>query len=250
MDSAASGVHLSAEGALPEELQTFMTELGRLEAVSKSRAQELARAKATERALSEQLAAVTYVAQKARHARLQLELDAAATQVRTEGARREAAEDRKRLSHITAQLKGVEARSISLDTQNEEGQDRSCHDIPREVPAGKRATAITGNMATLPNTFAGDHQLYRSLNCIHRHPRLSNLLLAPLVRLLRELGAQYTAALDDKSLAERVAPPLHSLCSLDAFQVWLRERACGALTDEDVRSLLFIANVADRHVAG
>ncbi|CBZ34068.1 hypothetical protein, unknown function [Leishmania donovani] len=250
MDSAASGVHLLADDALPEELQTFMTELGRLEAVSKVRAQELARAKAAERELSEQLAAVTYVAQKARYARLQLELDAAATQVRTEGARREAAEDRRRLSHITAQLKDVEARSISLDTQNEEEQDGGRQDIPRDVTAGKTATAMTGSMTTSPNAFAGDYQLYCSLNCIHRHPRLSHLLLEPLVRLLRELGAQYTAALDDKHLADRVAPSLHSLWSSDAFQVWLRERACGALTYEDMRSLLFIANVADGHVAG
>lgn len=247
MDSAASGVQPSADDAVPEELQTFMAELSRLETASRSCAQQLARGKATERELSEQLAAVTYVAQKARHARLQLELDASATQVRTEGARREAAEDRRRLSHITAQLHGVKARSISLDTQNEEEQGVSCHDIPCDTTVGKTETAITGSMTTSSDAFADDLQLYRSLSCIHTHPRLSHLLLTPLVRLLRELGVQYTAALDDKHLADRVAPPLHLLWSLDAFQVWLRERACGALTDEDMRSLLFIATVADCH---
>ncbi|AIN98328.1 hypothetical protein LPMP_220340 [Leishmania panamensis] len=226
MNSASSGVCPSAKDAASEGLQSFMTELSRLETASRSRLQELTHAKSTERELSEHLAAVTFAAQKARYARLQVELDAAATQVRTEEARRESAEERQRLSHLVAQLERVNALSRSVENQKKEDQGGDCLGISCDAAVGHR-------------------ELWRSLTCIHQHPRLSHLFLTPLVRLFTKLGAQYIASLGDTHLGDQAVPALHSLWSLDAFQVWLHERACGTLADDDMLALSFIANVAD-----
>ncbi|GET88506.1 hypothetical protein, unknown function [Leishmania tarentolae] len=250
MNSTPFGAHRWADDAVPEDLQNFMTELSRVEAASKSRAQELAQAQATERELSDQVALATYAAQKARCARLQLELDVATTRVRIEEAQRKAAEDRQRLTFITAQLSGVEARSRSLNTMNEEGRCESHHNILLGVTLDKSATAIRSHMTTSPNASVGDPKLYRSLLCIHKHPRLSSRLLSPVVRLLRELGEEYTAALEDTHVGDGVKPAMHSLASLDGFPVWLRERACGALTDEDIGSLMLLEAVTADDLIG
>ncbi|KAG5479037.1 hypothetical protein LSCM1_02881 [Leishmania martiniquensis] len=235
---------LPADAAASEELKTFMTELKRLETASQSRAQELVHAKAAERELSERVAAVTFAAQKSRHARLQTELEVAATQVRTEGARRDAEEGRRRLRDAVTQLEGLNACRIALPTpqgQNERGKDRQ-GTLP-EVAASETVAVPTATVTTLPRALVGDCALCRSLNCIHEHPRLSHLFLSPLAQLLERLRAQYVASLGDPHLVERAAPECQSVWWSDSFEVWLRERACGALTNDDMHALSFIAGV-------
>ncbi|KAG5505399.1 hypothetical protein GH5_03419 [Leishmania sp. Ghana 2012 LV757] len=244
MSSASFAVCQPADDTASEELKTFMAELDRLETASQSRARELAHAKAAERELSEQVAAVAFAAQKARHARLQTELKVAATQVGTEVARREAEERRRQLGNVATQLESLNARRISLDSQKEQDQ-RGSHlcNPSRDFAAGETVAVSTAAVTTLPHAFVDDCKLCRSLTCVHGHTRLSNLFLVPLAQLLDKLRAQYTASLGDTQLLERAAPERRSLWWSDAFEVWLLERACGALTGDDMHALSFIASV-------
>ncbi|KAG5501621.1 hypothetical protein JIQ42_05469 [Leishmania sp. Namibia] len=244
MSSVSFAVCQSTGDTASEELKTFMAELNRLETASQSRAQELAHAKAAERELSKQVAAVTFAAQKARHARLQTELEVAATQVGTEGARREAEEGRRQLDDVATQLESLNARRISFDAQEEQDQSRSRLCNPsRDFAAGETFAVATAAVTTLPHAFVDDCKLCRSLTCVHGHPRLSHFFMAPLAQLLEKLRAQYTASLGDTHLLERAAPERRSLWWSESFEVWLRERACGALTSDDMHALSFIASV-------
>ncbi|KAG5479569.1 hypothetical protein CUR178_03330 [Leishmania enriettii] len=247
MSSAPFAVCQSADDTASDELKTFMAELNRLQTASQSRTRELAHAKAAERELSEQVAAVAFAAQKARHARLQTELEVAATQVETEGARREAEEGRRQLGNVATQLERLNARRVSFGAPKEQNQSggRLCRPS-RDFAAGETVAMATAAVTTLPHAFVDDCKLCRSLTCVHGHPRLSHLFLAPVAQLLEKLRAQYTASLGDTHLLERAAPERRSLWWSDTFEVWLRERACGALTGDDTHALSFIASVEDR----
>ncbi|KAG5504919.1 hypothetical protein JKF63_04365 [Porcisia hertigi] len=241
---SSSDVCPSTDDTSSEGLQTFMAELSRLEAVSQSRAQELAHARTVERELSEHLASVTLAAQKARQIRLQAELDAAAAQVGSEEARREAAVQRQGLDCFSSQLESLLARSTSLDAKKEIAQSFERQDTLHDGTVARMAAVFAATATSRsPSASENDWRLCRSMDCISKHPRLSKVLLAPLVEVFTKLGAQYITALGDTHSLDCSAPALHALWSLSAFKEWLCERVGGTLTDDDMLVLSFVANV-------
>lgn len=223
----ASPPHLAP--SVNDEQQSFMAELGRLQAAAQSRTRELAQAKVAEDALAGRLATLRVEGQKARRATLQLELDTAAAVVDAAEARRAAQQDRAVLCRLTKLLYTTQSRQSAL-----------CAPAAPSIP-------LEDDVASPARVEAAARQLTdpvrRTLECVQRQPRLAQALLQPLRDTLVKLAAMYAeqqpaAAHAEAAAAAVTLPPL--LPASSQFYAWLRERAGATLTDADVAVLVYV----------